>query len=129
MDNAAACRLSGTDHQHHISPKRHHYAFDEPFIVNVLNSQVSIQLALGISSLYDSPIEDLRYNRYAVRSAIIRGLYGSNLQSVYSDVTKPMVMSEVKSAISKALQSDNVDGHFERLYLTNFLVRGLYSER
>ena len=124
-DNATAHHLNGTDNQRDGSPKRTYYEFDEPFIVNFINSQVSIQFTIGVSSLYESSIDDLRYNRYAVRSAIILELSGFNPESANSDFTKAMVMSKVKSAILKTLKSENVEDHFEKLYLTNYLAVGL----
>ncbi|TCM00514.1 flagellar basal body-associated protein FliL [Sphingomonas sp. PP-CC-3G-468] len=104
---------------------RTYYVFDTPFVINVRDSELSVQLRVALSFRDALAYEGVRERDPAVRTAIIVALTELGPGIVSGSVDKRTIKSTISQAVKHDLKSLGICPMIEEVYLTEFLVVGL----
>ena len=102
-----------------------YYAFDVPFVINISDSVVSVQMKLAVGTADQNALNLVRSHDAAVRSAIIVSLSGLGPGIVEHRVTKNQLTVDIKQAILGSLLQDQDKSIITDVYITDFLIVGL----
>lgn len=104
---------------------RAYHSFDTPFVINVRNSDLSVQLRVALSFRNALAYESVRERDPAVRSAIIVALTELGPGIVSGSIDKRTIKSTIRLAVKHDLEPLGICPMIEEVYLTEFLVVGL----
>lgn len=102
-----------------------YYAFDVPFVINVPDSVVSVQMKLAVGAADQNAFHLVRSHDPAARSAVIVSLSDLGPGIVEHRVTRNQLKVNIKQAILSSLLQSKDKSVIDDVYITEFLIVGL----
>jgi flagellar protein FliL len=101
-----------------------YYTMDQPFTSNLRDSDGLAQVALGVSTFYDSRVLDaFKDNEMPIRSAILEVMADQDAFVLETPEGKTMLRRQLKTAINDTLQKRTGFGGIDDVYFTSFIIQ------
>ncbi|HEY0271386.1 MAG TPA: flagellar basal body-associated FliL family protein [Sphingomonas sp.] len=108
-------------------PRRYkpsYYDMTQPFTSNLRDTDGIAQVALSVSTFYDSKVMDnFKDNEQPIRSAVLATLANQDAFALETPEGKVQLQGRLKDAINKVLVDKTGYGGIDNVYFTNFIVQ------
>jgi flagellar FliL protein len=108
-------------------PRRYkpsYYDMAQNFTSNLRDTDGIAQIALGVSTFYDSKVLDnFKDNEMPIRSAVLETLANQDALVLETPEGKVQLQARLKDAINKVLVEKTGYGGIDNVYFTNFIVQ------
>jgi flagellar FliL protein len=108
-------------------PKRYkpnYYTMEQNFTSNLRDTDGIVQLALGMSTFYDSKVTDaLKDNDMPLRSAALGVLANQDAFVLETPEGKQQLQAKLKDAMNKVLVDKTGYGGIDSVYFTSFIIQ------
>ena len=101
-----------------------YYTLDQPFTSNLRDTDGFAQVALGVSTFYDSRVLDgFKDNEMPIRSAILEVLADQDGFVISTPEGKAMLQKQLRQAINAVLKQRTGFGGIDDVYFTSFVIQ------
>jgi flagellar protein FliL len=101
-----------------------YYPIEQSFTSNLADTDGLAQVALAVSTYYDSRvIDNLKRHEMAVRSAILMTLANQEAAVISTPNGKQLLQKELKNTINGVLQQKEGFGGIDGVYFTSFIIQ------
>lgn len=101
-----------------------YYPIEQNFTANLRDSDSLVQVALGVSTFYDSRvIDNLKRHEMPVRSAILMTLGSEDPIAITTPEGKKALQKHLTQAVNEVLREKEGFGGIDDVYFTSFIVQ------
>ncbi|MFS0737589.1 flagellar basal body-associated FliL family protein [Sphingomonas sp. 1P06PA] len=101
-----------------------YYPIEQNFTANLRDSDALVQVALGVSTFYDSRvIDNLKKHEMPVRSAILMTLGDEDPVAITTPEGKKALQKHLTQAVNEVLREKEGFGGIDDVYFTSFIVQ------
>ncbi len=104
--------------------KARYYTMEQPFTSNLRDTDGIAQLALGVSTFYDSKVLDnFKDNEMPIRSAVLATLANEDAMVLETPQGKAQLQQHLRDAINRVLVEKTGYGGVDDVYFTSFIIQ------
>ena len=123
-DPAAASKPVGSFAPDPRRYKASYYTMEQPFTSNLRDTDGIAQLAIGVSTFYDSKVLDnFKDNEMPIRSAVLSTLANEDAMVLETPDGKVQLQKHLRDAINKVLTEKTGYGGVDDVYFTSFIIQ------
>ena len=124
---AEVARNASPDGDKKVDPARFqptYHAMGESITANLRDGSGFVQVALGVSTYYDSSVLDkVKLHEMAIRSAILLALSDQDAEALATPAGKQGLKDELRGAINGVLKSKEGFGGIDEVHFTGFVIQ------